>query len=136
MGDGSARLVGMMRDHQAALTSQRDAVDSQLSAIDAALSAMAGTSATRKQGRKRRRPKGKMGPKLARGGSAPRPGSLKEHILNVLRQRGSAMGPADIAAAVRQTGYSTTSKDLSKVVTNTLRGFGAVRRVGRGLYRA
>ena len=70
------------------------------------------------------------------GAGGARAGSLKDRIVKVLRQRTKPMTPKDIAAAVRNAGYKTKAKDLTKAVSNALPEMKMVKRVDRGLYSA
>jgi hypothetical protein len=71
-----------------------------------------------------------------RGRRPGRPGSLKQMIVQVLRQRGSPHTPTQIADSVVKAGYKTSSENLVKSVSNTLPQLPEVKKVGRGLYQA
>lgn len=68
-------------------------------------------------------------------GSGVRPGSLKDHIVRVMRQTTRPMGPRDISNKVLKAGFKTKAKDISKAVSNKLPELKNVKKVGFGLYR-
>ncbi len=148
--DGALRLLDGMRAYHGKLVGQRAGLDSQIEGIEAAMGAMGG-SAPRKAGVKRRRKA--TGPKRKRAGArklgrpaaaktgrrtsrGARPGPLRERIVRVLRQRSKPMSPKEIASAVKATAYKSKAKNLTKAVSNTLPKIKAVKKVGRGKYRA
>lgn len=148
--DGALRLLDGMRAYQGKLVAQRANLDLQIEGIEAAIGAMGGsasrmtgvrrrrkaTGAKRKRagaGRRGRPPAAKAGRPASRGA---RPGPLRERIVRVLRQRSNPMSPREIASAVRASGYKSKAKNLTKAVSNTLPKITAVKKVGRGMYRA
>ncbi len=148
--DGALRLLDGMRAYHGKLVVQRADLDSQIEGIEAAMGAMGG-SASRMAGVRRRRKAtgakrkragaGRRGrPKAAKAGRrasrGARPGPLRERIVRVLRQRSKPMSPKGIASAVKATGYKSKAKNLTKAVSNTLPKIKAVKKVGRGMYRA
>ncbi len=146
--DGALRLLDGMRAYYTKLVAQRDTLDVQISGIETAMSAMGGAGARagaargRRPTAKRKRAVAKKRGRSARakggrrGLKGVRAGSLKEMIVKVLRQRGRAMSPNDLSAAVRASGYKSKAKDLAKAVSNTLPELNMVRKVGHGMYRA
>lgn len=119
-------LLDALQTHFAELTAQRDGIDAQLDAIRQAMSAINATV-----------------PRAGAAGSGPkstvragRAGSLKDYIVRVLRGRGGALAPREIATAVKKAGYKTKSDDLTKAVSNALSDTPGVRKVSRGQYTA
>jgi hypothetical protein len=101
-------------------------LDAQIAGMDSAINILGAAPQGRATGRKLGRPTG----------SGSRTGSLKDTIVRVLRQRAVALSPREIAAKVVQAGYKTSTKNLTKAISNTLPEINNVRKVGRGLYRA
>jgi hypothetical protein len=108
---------------------QRGAIDEQIGAIENAMSAMGGG-----QPKRIGRPKGR--PAVRARGRAGRAGSLKDSIVNVLKKRSTPMSPRELSTAVVRAGYKTKAKDLTKAISNILPQIKAVKKVGRGMYRA
>ena len=125
-GDGVTRLISQMQSYYSELTSRRSSLDAQIAGMESAINILGAAPQTRATGRKLGR--------LA--GSGSRTGSLKDTIVRVLRQRAVALSPREIAAKVVQAGYKTSTKNLTKAISNTLPEINNVRKVGRGLYRA
>ncbi len=96
--------------------------------MDRAIDALGGVAAKTKPAAKERRGRARRG--------GPRPGSLKDYILRVLRGKVRPMSPAKIADRVKKAGYKTKAKNLPNMVSNTLAQMAGVKKVGRGLYRA
>ncbi len=114
-----------MQAHQSGLLAQRTSLDAQIDAFARAMETIGAatpTGVTRPAGKKRGRPVG-------------RPGSLKDYIVRVLRQRSTPMSPQDIGTRVKKAGYKTKAKDLTKAVGNTLPSLKNVKRVGFGKYQ-
>ena len=121
---GAGRLISEMQAYLRDLSTRRAALDAEMAAITTALEAM---------GRAVPGAKARRGPGRPPGGRM-RPGSLKDFIVRVLKQR-SPMGPSEITAAVRKAGYKSTAKDLAKAVSNSLPEIKIVKKAGFGIYR-
>jgi len=126
VGDGVTRLISQMQSYYSELTSRRSSLDAQIEGMESAINILGAAPRTRTAGRKLGRPTGS-------GGVT---GSLKDTIVRVLRQRAVALSPREIAAKVVKAGYKTSTKNLTKAVSNTLPEINNVRKVARGLYRA
>jgi len=126
IGDGATRLLSQMQSYYSELTSRRSSLDAQIAGMESAINILGAAPRATATGRKVRR----------HAGSGSRTGSLKDTIVRVLRQRAVALSPREIAVKVVKAGYKTSTKNLTKTVSNTLPEINAVRRVGRGLYRA
>ena len=124
---GTAGLIREMQVHHRQLSTQQADLEAQITAIGDAIQAVGGTAKTKPAG------KGRRG-STRRGG--PRPGSLKDYILRVLRGKARPVSPAKIAARVKKAGYKTKTKNLPNMVSNALGQIRGVKKVGRGLYRA
>jgi hypothetical protein len=72
----------------------------------------------------------------ATSGRRRRGGSLKEHIVRSLRKVGAPQSVKQIGDLVKREGYQTSSRDLSRAVSNVISALPGVVRVDRGLYRA
>jgi Tfp pilus assembly protein FimV len=142
-GAGASHLITQMQAYCQSLTVQRDELESQIAQMETAMQALDGgfpgggrrgpvraamksPAARASGGAKRGRP----------AGGGMRAGSLKDWIIKILRQRGKAMSPREIASSVMSSGYKTKSKDLTKAVSNALPELRQLRKVGRGLYQA
>lgn len=125
-GDGVTRLISQMQSYYSELTSRRSSLDAQIAGMESAINILGAAPRAGATGRRLGRP----------AGSRDRSGSLKDTIVRVLRQRAVALSPREIAAKVVQAGYKTTTKNLTKAISNTLPEINKVRKVGRGLYRA
>lgn len=128
-GEGSAGVIDAMQAYHGNLMAERDSLDAQIDAFARAMETL-GTAtpakATRRRGAK----------KLGRPrGSGARPGSLKDHIVRVLRQTSRPMGPRDIGASVKKAGFKTKAKDITKAVSNTLPTLKGIKKVGFGMYQ-
>lgn len=147
-GDAGSRVLSEMAAYRDALIMQRSNIDRRLEGLESAMNALGPPSVPgfrrTRTGRRRGRPPG-IGRKGAvaqfsgggqRGRRPGRPGSLKQMIIQVLRQKGSAHTPTEIADSVVKAGYRTSSENLVKSVSNTLPLLPEVRKVGRGLYQA
>jgi len=126
---GVAGAVSSLQRYRAELLAQRDGLDGQINALDQALSAIGATPVQRISGGVAR-----VGRPRKAGG--PRPGSLKDYILNALRS-GGVMAVKDITSAVLSGGYATKNKTLAKSVGIALAEMkNHVQKVGRGRFRA
>jgi hypothetical protein len=141
-GVSAARVIGEMEAYRSALVSQRESLDAQISSIDVALHEMGATHGRAGGGRRptgrgpgRPRKSGAGRPGRPRLGGGFRAGSLKDYIVNVLRQNARAMAPGEIASAVKSAGYKTKATDLTKAVSNALPNLKMVRRARRGFYK-
>lgn len=126
-GDGPARVLHEMQAYHSALMTEHTSLQARMDALTNAMATL-GTvtpSAPKRKTAKRGRPVG----------SGVRPGSLKDHIVRVLRQTSRPMGPRDISAKVLKAGFKTKAKDISKAVSNKLPELKSVKKVGFGLYR-
>ncbi len=151
MGDDGSRVFGEMEAYRDSLLLQRSNIDRRLEGIQTAMSAMGSPSfssyssgGAKYAGKRRGRPPG-SGQKARTSGSVGgakrgrrpgRPGSLKQMIVQVLRQKSSPHTPQEIANSVVKAGYKTSSENLTKSVSNTLPLLPEVKKVGRGLYQA
>ena len=125
-GDGATQLLSQMQSYYSDLTARRASLEAQIAGMESAINIMGAAPQGRATGRKRGRPPG----------SGSRAGSLKDTIVRVLRQRAKALSPKEIAAGVVKIGYRTSTKNLTKAVSNTLPDMTDIRKVGRGLYQA
>lgn len=144
MGEGASRIVSEMSMYRDQLLAQRESIEAQLVSIDGAISAMGGSGGSGisgggygggRSGRGPGRPRG-TGRRGRPRGSGGRAGSLQPMMVQVLRQRGGAMTPQEIADAVVRAGYKTKSASLVKAVSNALPKTREIKRVGRGQYSA
>ncbi len=126
-GDGPARVLREMQAYHGALMAEHTSLQARMDALTNAMATLgtvtpAGpTRTTTKRGRP--------------AGSGVRPGSLKDHIVRVLRQTSKPIGPRDISKKVLRAGFKTKAKDISKAVSNKLPELKNVKKVGFGLYR-
>jgi hypothetical protein len=121
-----AALTGL-RAYERDLLEQRSRIDQQLQAVQQAIAAMGAQPGAASAG-----PSRPAGRRAAGGG--PRPGSLKDHILQVLGA-GQVMSVKDITDGVLSAGYSTRNKTLAKSVGIALAEMPQVRKVARGKFR-
>lgn len=138
VGNRSARrtlFLKMIDD----LKRERDELVARVAELDSELAEYGAqmASGTTAPAAKRERKAGakKRGPRPS--GGALRTGSLKDYIMQVVGS--SPMTPADIATAVVNAGYKTTSKTLAQSVSVAcaqLVKAGHVKKEGRGKYRA
>jgi len=150
-GDGS-RVLTEMESYRDTLLMQRSQIDQRLEGLQNALVALGspsvasysiGVRSSGAGGKRRGRPPGsknksKTGFSAAgavKTGRRGRPGSLRQMIIHVLRQRSQPNSPQQIAEGVMKAGYKTKSENLTKSVSNTLPQLAEVRKVGRGLYQ-
>ncbi len=125
-GDGAIRVLKEMETYRDTLLMQRSSIDCQIAGIESAMNAMGAMPIARPVGKRRGRP----------AGSGSRSGSLKDMIVKVLRQRSKPLTPHEIAEGVVSAGYNTSSKNLTKAVSNALPTLKVVKKVDRGLYQA
>lgn len=149
--DDGTRVLSEMAAYRDTLLMQRSNIDRRLEGIQSAMSAMGSSSfvgftptSSAPTGKRRGRPPGSGRKARAtasaggakRGRKPGRPGSLKQMIIKVLRQRSQPHSPQEIADGVVKAGYKTSSHNLTKSVSNTLPLLPEVKKVGRGLYQA
>ncbi len=164
-GSGIDKMIREMNDYRDQLTIQRDALDTEIQSIDTAMDALSSSAGLSAGPRRRGRPSSSTanrrinaamtrarrrekvvgalhaGGKRRRGrptGSTSRNtgGSLKLAILKVVRRSSGSMSPKQIATAVQASGYKSFASDLTKLVSNTLPEIAAIKKVGRGQYKA
>ena len=126
-GDGPARVLREMQAYHGALMAEHTSLQARMDALTNAMATL-GTvtpAGPKRKTTKRGRP----------AGSGVRPGSLKDHIVRVMRQTTRPMGPRDISNKVLKAGFKTKAKDISKAVSNKLPELKNVKKVGFGLYR-
>ncbi len=124
-GEGAIRVLREMEAYRDTLIFRRSSIEHQIAGIESAMSAMGTVAVSAPAGKRRGRPVGSGG----------RSGSLKDMIVKVLRQRSRPLTPQEIADGVVTAGYKTSSKNLTKAVSNALPGLKQVRKVDRGLYQ-
>ena len=132
LGEGSARVISEMQAYHNTLIAQRTSVDVQIDAFARAMKTLG--AATPRRVKRRRPARGRP----ARGrpvGRAPRPGSLRDFIVRILRQSSRPMGPNEIGISVKRAGFKTKAKDLTKAVSNTIPAVTNIKKVGFGLYQ-
>lgn len=129
-------LLGNMQNFHSDLLVQRDALDQQIEVVAQAIEVMGSTPTSAAAGTRRGpgRPAGR-GPGRPKGSGGSRAGSLKDFIVRTLGQSAQPLSPRDIGKRVKQAGFRTKAKDLTKAVSNTLPDLKQVKRVGFGLYR-
>lgn len=153
LADDGSRVLSEMQAYRNTLLMQRSQIDQRLEGLQNALSVLGSSEygkfvpggsvrASTTHGKRRGRP---PGPKnrnrsntyasVVRTGKRGRPGSLRQVIVKVLRQRSQPQSPQEITVAVRKAGYKTKSEHLTKSISNTLPQLAEVRKVGRGLYQ-
>ncbi len=123
---GTAGLIRQMQVYHRRLSAEQADLEAQITAMDRAIEILGGAAKTKPA------VKGRRG-STRRG---PRPGSLGDYILRVIRGKVRPMSLAKIADRVKKAGYKTKSKNLPNMVSNTLAQMAGVKKVGRGLYRA
>ncbi len=127
-GGLSSALRGVQSYHME-LLAQRRALDAQIGAVENALAVMGRPAAPAQRAAGRPgRPPGRP------PGGAPRPGSLKSYLVDVLSGQG-VMTVKDITSAVLAAGYKTKNKTLAKSVGIALTELKGVTKVGRGRFR-
>lgn len=142
-GDESGnRVLTEMQAYRETLLMQRTTIDERLAGLENAMSVLGSPVASiefRAYGNLnagRRGPGRPPGSGARRGRKPGSPGSLKQMIIKVLRQRSKPHSPQEIADSVVKAGYKTSSANLTKSVSNTLPKLSEVKKVGRGLYQA
>src|SRR4030042_1389274 len=108
---GVAQAVSTLRAYCAALQAQRADLDTQIQSVEQALHVMGAAPA---KARPAAAPAVRPGARRA-AGRGPRPGSLKEYIMNTLRG-GGTLAVKDITAGVLAAGYKSQNKTLAKSV--------------------
>ncbi len=126
-GDGPARVLHEMQAYHSALMAEHTSLQARM---DALTNAMATLGTVTPAG-----PKRKTNKRGRPVGSGVRPGSLKDHIVRVMRQTTKPLGPRDISKKVLKAGFKTKAKDISKAVSNKLPELKNIKKVGFGLYR-
>lgn len=138
----------------AALQKQRATVEKVLRSIDTQIAALTGEAAPAREGKRK---KGKRGRKAVatiqkkakrgrpakkqvkgkgkRGGRRTEGKPLADHVMVVLKGKKDGMKVKDIAEAVQQAGYQTTSKNFSAVVNVLLSKDKRFEKVGPGVYK-
>ena len=129
-GDVSTRLVSDMRTYHSDLLVQRSSLEARIDALTRAMDAL-GTAAPVTSGRRTAGKKKRGRPP----GSGIRAGSLKDHVVRVLRQTTKPMSPREISHKVVRAGFKSQAKDVTKAVSNKLAELQNVKKVGFGLYR-
>ncbi|MFN0205211.1 MAG: hypothetical protein ACKVS6_02725 [Planctomycetota bacterium] len=76
----------------------------------------------------------KKSAKRAGGGRRPAGEDLASYITSVLGGSKSAMGIADVASAVKKSGYSSSSPAFTRIVAIRLSTDKRFKRVERGMY--
>ena len=104
---------------------QRESLVKQLAAIDAELAAVGDAQAG---GRRR-----SAGGRKTAGGRRKSGATLTDAIAKVLARRSKGMSVKDVAAAVVQAGYKSSSKNLYPMVSQALRDK-RFKKVARGVY--
>ena len=138
-GDVSTRVIGELQAYHGDLLGERVSLDARIGAVARAMAEL-GAAAPAGPAKRMKRAKTKvkaaarvkMGRPPARGA---RPGSLRDYIVRVLRQKTTGMSPRDIGASVVKAGFKTKAKDITKAVSNTLPQVRGVKKVGFGIYK-
>ena len=138
---GMAGAVHSLHQYHGDLVQQRGALEAQIQAVENALSVMGGVPRAvgrppgRRPGRPPGRPPGRRPGRPRSVGRAPRPGSLKAYILDVMSHGGGTMAVKDITSGVLDAGYKTKNRTLAKSVGIALTEMKNVAKVGRGKFR-
>lgn len=139
-GELHAELQRRSRD-LATLESKRDELLSKVEGIDAEIAAINGALGVSTAGPRGRRSAGRAkagaGIRVTRmaGGRRPRnDSSLEVALANTLK--GKTMGVSEVAEAVQQAGYKTTSPNFRTIVNQTLIKSDLIKKIGRGQYTA
>ena len=125
---GASSAVTSLKAYAAELLAQRADLDKQISAVEEALQVM-GAGGVGAQLAVR-----PVGRRAGGAGRGPRPGSLKEFILNVLGG-GAVKSVKEITEGVLAAGYTTRNKTLAKSVGIALTEMPTVKKVARGKFR-
>ncbi|MFG0242650.1 MAG: hypothetical protein ACF8R9_07705 [Phycisphaerales bacterium JB054] len=116
------------------LLSKVDGIEAEIAAINGAL----GASTVSARGRRSAgRPRAGAPIRVTRmaGGRRPRnESSLEVALANTLK--GKTMGVSEVAAAVQEAGYKTTSPNFRTIVNQTLIKSDLIKKIGRGQYTA
>ncbi len=128
--ESAGHLVSNMQCFYDSLVARREEMDAEITALGDAINVMANVSGPTKRAPGR-------APSVKTKGTVrgARAGSLKTFIVKVMGQRSTPMGPRDIAARVKQSGYKSKAQDLTKAVSNALPQLKQVRKVGFGQYQ-
>ena len=124
------RVLASMSAYREELISQRSELEMQIESIENAMRQMGGAAVSARS----RPSRGSSNGAAAIPGI--RAGSLKDHIVRVLRDNGGTMSIQEIVAGVLAAGYKTKSDDLTNAVNNALGQLKMIRRVSRGQYSA
>lgn len=129
-----SRDLAMLESKRDELLSKVEGIDAEIAAINGAL----GVSTTAPRGRRSAgRAKAGAGIRVTRmaGGRRPRnDSSLEVALANTLK--GKTMGVSEVAEAVQQAGYKTTSPNFRTIVNQTLIKSDLIKKIGRGQYTA
>ncbi len=139
------REIGRRQKMVGGLMRKREKLVSQLNAIDAELAEygnLPGGGAAGGRGRGPGRPAGRPAAAGRRGGGGGGGGgrrprndaTLVESLKKVLT--GKTMSVTEVAQAVQEAGYKTSSPSFRTIVNQTLINSGEFKRVGRGQYTA
>lgn len=139
-GELQAELQRRSRD-LATLEAKRDELLGKVEGIEAEIAAINGalgvSTASPRGRRSAGRPKAGAAIRVTRmaGGRRPRnDSSLEVALANTLK--GKTMGVSEVAAAVQQAGYKTTSPNFRTIVNQTLIKSDLIKKIGRGQYTA
>jgi hypothetical protein len=137
------RAVSELQSLHGGLLAQRETIDSRIDAVANALAQLGAGAAVAARPRvnkpavkKLGRPAGSASRVKLGGGRREAGNSLREYIVRALKASTSPMSVKDISTQVVKIGYQTSSKDLSKAVSNMLPQMkNQVKKVDRGTYR-
>jgi hypothetical protein len=132
---GMAGALRSLHEYHGELVAQRGQLEAQIHAVENALSVMGGTPRAYAGRGRVGRPPGRRPGRPPSMGRAPRPGSLKAYILDVLSHGGGTMAVKDITSGVLSSGYKTKNRTLAKSVGIALTEMKNVTKVGRGKFR-
>ncbi|MFG0258950.1 MAG: hypothetical protein ACF8LK_01250 [Phycisphaerales bacterium JB041] len=138
-GELQAELQRRSRD-LATLESKRDELLSKVESIEAEIAAINGALGVSTAAPRGRRTSGRRSAAAVRvtrmpGGRRPRnDSSLEVALANTLK--GKTMGVSEVAAAVQEAGYKTTSPNFRTIVNQTLIKSDLIKKIGRGQYTA
>ncbi len=121
------------------LQARRDKLAKKLAALEDELTSLGLSSGGGSRGRKPGRRAGtgrKAGPRKGAGGRkrAKNAVSLPETICKVVKV-GATVSPAEVATAVRKTGYKSTAAHFGMMVSNSLSKDARFKRLSRGQYQ-
>ena len=126
-GGAASPLLAQMSTYRAELVAQQVDIQDQVDKLDAAISTLGGRAPAATRG-------GRTPARRGRPPGSVREGSLKSYIVKVMR-KGQVMAVKDIAVAVRNGGYRSTSANFANQVSNALAQIPAVTKVSRGEFR-